>query len=102
MYLVQIFLPLYDNNKQPFPRKFYDDIRNELTGRFGGVTLYRQSPAEGIWDDDTGKISHDELIYAEVMTKELSKAWWLGFKQKLESIFRQDEILLRSFEIELL
>lgn len=62
MQLIQIFLPLYDNNKQLFPKSLYDDLRNKLKDKFGGVTFYRNTPAEGLWKDETGKTSHDELI----------------------------------------
>ena len=60
------------------------------------LPLYRNTPAEGLWKDETGKTSHDELIIAEVMTGELDKEWWEGFKQNLEQTFKQDEILIRS------
>lgn len=95
MQLIQIFLPLYDNTKQLFPKSLYDELRNKLKDRFGGVTLYRNTPAEGLWKDETGKTNHDELIIAEVMTSELDEEWWKQFKQNLEQVFKQDEILIR-------
>ena len=95
MQLVQIFLPLYDNNKQLFAKSLYDDLRNKLKDRFGGITFYRNTPAEGLWKDETGKTNYDELIIAEVMVKDLDKEWWKQFKRNLTQIFRQDEILIR-------
>jgi hypothetical protein len=38
MYLVQILLPVYDNDGRPFPASSYADVRRELTERFGGLT----------------------------------------------------------------
>ena len=95
MNLVQIFLPLYDNNKQFFDKSLYDELRNKLKDQFGGVTLYRNTPAEGLWKDEGGKTNYDELIIAEVMIEEPDKEWWKQFKQNLELIFNQDEILIR-------
>ena len=94
MQLVQIFLPLYDNNKQLFAKSLYDDLRNKLKDRFGGITFYRNTPAEGLWKDEAGKTNYDELIIAEVMVKDLDKEWWKQFKRNLTQIFRQDEILI--------
>lgn len=100
MNLIQIFLPRYDNNKKLFDRSLYVDLRNKLKDEFGGVTFYLNTPAEGLWTDETGKTNYDELIIAEVMTEQLDKAWWQQFKKNLEDIFRQDEILIRCLPIE--
>lgn len=100
MQLFQIFLPLYDNNKQAFSRSLYDDLRTQLKDQFGGVTFYRNAPAEGLWEDATGKTNYDELIIAEVMVAQTDKEWWRQFKQRLEELFEQEEILIRSVAFE--
>ena len=96
MHLFQIFLPVYDNNKQAFRRSLYDDLRTQLKDQFGGVTFYRNAPAEGLWEDATGKTNYDELIIAEVMVGQTDKEWWQQFKQRLQQLFEQEEILIRS------
>ena len=73
---------------------------NELKDRFGGITFYRNTPAEGLWEDETGKTNYDELIIAEVMIKDLDQEWWKQYKRKLEQIFKQDEILIRCVSFE--
>lgn len=100
MQLVQIFLPLFDNDKQLFRKSLYDELRNKLKDRFGGVTFYRNTPAEGLWKDETGKSNYDELIIAEVMIDEADKEWWKQFKKNLEQIFEQEEILIRCLLFE--
>jgi hypothetical protein len=40
MYLIQLLLPLYDNEKRPFTRLDFDSVRKDLTERFGGVTAF--------------------------------------------------------------
>ena len=100
MRLIQIFLPLYDNNKRRFDKALYDELRTRLKDQFGGVTLYRNTPAEGLWEDEAGKTSFDELIIAEVMIREINEEWWQQFRQRLEQVFDQEEILIRSIVFE--
>ena len=100
MQLVQVFLPLYDNNKNLFHKSLYDDVRNKLKDKFGGVTVYRNSPVEGLWKDEAGKTNYDELIIAEVMIGEPDKEWWSQFRHSLELIFKQQEILIRCIVFE--
>lgn len=100
MHLLQIFLPLYDNNKQAFDSATYDELRTRLKDQFGGVTFYRNAPVEGLWKDEAGKTNYDELLIAEVMISDLDKDWWQQFKQRLEQKFKQEEILIRSIVFE--
>jgi hypothetical protein len=46
-YLVEILFPITESTK----RQALEDIRTELTARFGGVTVHANAPAEGLWDD---------------------------------------------------
>ena len=63
MYLIQILLPLSDNDGQPFPRRLYHDIKDELTARFKGLTVYSRAPAEGIWKPRRGTKRDEIIIY---------------------------------------
>ena len=99
MYLIQILLPLYDNNKQAFDRSLFDKVRDDLKNVLGGVTLYRNSPAEGAWNDKTGT-DYDELITAEVITDSLHQAWWKQFKHEMEQTFKQKELMIRCIKFE--
>lgn len=40
MYLIQIFLPLKDNNEKAFPQQRFNQVRDELVDRFKGLTAY--------------------------------------------------------------
>src|SRR4051812_2192906 len=51
MHLVQILLPLFDNDGTPLPSGEYAKVRHELMERFGGLTAHTQAPAEGVWKD---------------------------------------------------
>jgi hypothetical protein len=102
MYLVQLLLPLADHAGQRFPRHLYDGIRRELTDRFGGVTAYSRSPAEGAWVDEDGAVARDDIIVVEVMCPKLERAWWKACRERLAQVFGQDEIVARAIVIEAL
>lgn len=99
MYLVQLLLPVYDNNKRAFPRAYFDQVRDELTHRFGGVTAFLHSPAVGLWKDDQEDVTRDDVIMFEVMVDHLDEDWWKRYRQNLESSFRQETIVIRAVEV---
>lgn len=99
MYLIQILLPLYDNEGEAFDQKAYDGVRDELMKKFGGVTAFRSSPAEGIWKEG-GEVSRDAIMVFEVMTEELERAWWTNYRADLETRFRQEKMIVRATSIE--
>ena len=96
MHLVQLFLPLYDNDGHVFPKAQLDAVRATLTDRFGGVTAYVRSPAVGAWEDEQGHVSRDDVVLLEVMVDTVDAGWWRDFREELEARFRQDEIMLRA------
>ncbi|HJR05972.1 MAG TPA: hypothetical protein VJ842_01650 [Pyrinomonadaceae bacterium] len=99
MYLIQILLPLYDNEGEAFDRKVYDRVRDELTEKFSGVTAFRSSPAEGVWEEG-GEVSRDAIIVYEVMAEELEREWWTNYRAELEARFRQEKMIARAILIE--
>jgi hypothetical protein len=100
VHLVQILLPLYDNEKRAFARDEFDRVRRELTERFGGVTAYLRSPAEGRWKDAGGEVAHDDVVIYEVLTDALERDWWAHYRAELARRFRQEELLVRASEVE--
>ena len=101
MHLVQIFLPLYDNKGKRFPRRAYATERDILVERFGGLTAYMRSPAQGLWKDG-GATSRDEIVILEVMVKRIDQAWWKRYRHKLQRLFKQKEVIVRSQVMKLL
>jgi hypothetical protein len=61
MYLIQPLLPLYDNDKKPFPSHDYEEIRLPLAELFGGVTAFIRSPAVGLWKEGDIEVSRDDV-----------------------------------------
>jgi hypothetical protein len=100
MYLVQFLLPLYDNNGSPIPRPAFEEVRSELTERFGGVTAYLRSPAQGFWKESDDEVVKDDLVLFEVLAEEVDREWWSDYKRKLLERFRQEEIIVRASEVE--
>jgi hypothetical protein len=102
MYLVQILLPLYDNNGEPFPHQQFIQLRDDLSERFGGITTYMRSPARGLWKETRETTVHDDIVIYEVMTKELDREWWRQYRESLAATFRQELLIVRASEMELL
>lgn len=102
MHLVQCFLPLYDNEKRRYPRSMYEAETRTLTQLFGGMTAYTQAPASGLWNEGNTGATHDEFIIYEVMVNDLDREWWREYRRQLEERFRQERIIVRTYEIELL
>ena len=99
MYLIEILLPLYDNSNTPFARENYQAVRAEMTQRFGGVTAFSRSPAEGFWKQPNNEVIRDDVVIFEVMTERLDHSWWELYKRDLEKRFEQDEVIIRAIEI---
>jgi hypothetical protein len=100
--LIQILLPLYSPAGEAFPAAHYTGIRQALTEKFGGITTYARSPATGLWKENEAKTVRDDLVVYEVLAPELDRDWWGRYKAGLEETFRQQEILIRAWEMEVL
>jgi hypothetical protein len=101
MYLIEILLPLHDNNGLPFePRKFAA-IRSDLIERFGGLTAFTRSPAQGTTTEG-GKTVRDDIVVFEVMAAQLDLGWWRTYRKHLERTFSQDVIVVRASAVTLL
>jgi len=74
MYLVQLLLPLYDNSGRPFAPAKLNRVKTLLTRSFGGITMFRRSPAEGLSEEASGMV-RDDIVIFEVMTAQLDRQW---------------------------
>ena len=103
MHLVQILLPIYDNDGRPLDRALYAALARELTARFGGLTAHTRAPAEGLWREEPGEAPvRDDIVIYEVMADALDEAWWADLRRRLERDFRQEAIVIRAQEVRLL
>ncbi|HEY8383321.1 MAG TPA: hypothetical protein VIL09_14325 [Microvirga sp.] len=101
MHLVQILLPLADNQGRRFTGEEYGRVRQELAERFGGITSFTRAPAEGVWKEG-GHTARDDIVVFEVMTRDLDRAWWERYRADLERRFAQEAIVIRAIRVEML
>ena len=101
MRLIEIFLPLSNNSGTRFADQYYRDVRKTLTNKFGGLTAFTRSPAEGT-EKAQGTERSDELIVFEVMVEKIDRDWWLDYRGELEAKFQQDRILIRASNVAVL
>ena len=102
VHLIEILLPLSDNEGKPFPDGLHAQVRDELAEHFGGVTAFTRAPADGLWKAGEGEAERDQIVIFEVMSDWLDRGWWSAYRTELERRFRQDEIVVRAREVELL
>ncbi|RAI43871.1 hypothetical protein [Rhodoplanes roseus] len=98
MHLVEFFLPLADNNGVVFSAHLYEQVRDEMIARFGGVTSFSRGPARGSFRDGS-TIVHDDVVVFQVMIEVLDREWWGTYRRSLERTFGQDEVLIRAVEV---
>ena len=97
-----LYLPLSDNDGQPFAARMFRSVQNELLDQFGGVTFFPQ-PNEGLWQT-AGVTYHDDIVIYRVITPHTNKArrFFRTYKEKLKRDFDQLEILIVERDVETL
>jgi len=101
MHLIEILLPLFDNDGSHQPAATFAEVRRELVEKFGGLTAFTRSPAEGLWEEE-GEVSRDQIVIFEVMAEEVEREWWANYRRQLETRFGQEVIIVRTREVTLL
>lgn len=96
MHVVEIYLPLKRGDGSDQPRRLFGALREELVGKFGGLTAFSRAPAEGLWEAAPGEVERDSIVIVEVMAETLDRGWWEGLRSRLEANFEQEEILIRA------
>jgi hypothetical protein len=100
--LIEILLPLRDNAGRPQPDSAFAELSGLLTQRFGGLTAFTRSPAEGQWLDGEKAIARDDIVVFEVMADYVDRTWWSALRKRLEERFQQETIVIRASTIETL
>jgi hypothetical protein len=63
------------------------------------VTAFNRAPAIGE-SREGNRIVRDEIIVFEVMVEEVDRDWWKRYRENLEGVFDQDEIVVRAIAME--
>jgi hypothetical protein len=79
----------------------YEHVAVELTARFGGVTAYTRSPAQGRWRSETSQQHHDDVLVVKAMVDQLDPAGWSAFRARLAGTFRQESLVVQAQDIQL-
>lgn len=77
MQLVQILLPVTDNDGRALP----EAVLRRIRGTGGAVWRLTSVPLRRGFD---GRRQKDEIVIVEVMTEALAKDWWRAFGKRLE------------------
>jgi hypothetical protein len=74
-------------------------LAQELAARFGGLTAFTRAPAKGRFEQG-GRQVKDDIVVFEIMTDALEREWWSALRERLENDFEQNEIVVRTHQIE--
>jgi hypothetical protein len=96
-HLVEILLPTVTGQGEAVSHACFENILNELTGKFGGPTSFVRAPGKGLWQSGGG-VERDNIAVIEVMTGELDLEFWAALRKRLERELAQDEIVIRTQE----
>ena len=102
MHLIQILLPLTDNDGHALAADLYEKVAHDLTHHFGGVTAYTRAPADGRWKEGGLDVSSDKVVVFEVMVPSIEETWWSEYRLSLETAFRQKQVIVRAQSMRLL
>ena len=99
MWLVEVLLPIAYNNGMAIPDSVLRELRGDLADRFGGLTAFTRSPAEGVWMSGDAS-HHDDIVVLEIMIEDLDRDWWKAWRSHAEALLLQNEIVVRARLIE--
>jgi hypothetical protein len=98
----EILLPRRFNDGQPVPDELIADTLLELEERFGAVSSETQT-IRGLWRYED-QLFRDELIRVFVDASDVpeSREFFLDFKERMKARFRQIDIWMTTYPIEVL
>ncbi len=101
----EILLPTNDNNENPIPQKNFILVGSEIVKNLGNYTIDSNFYI-GTWSMKDGKLTTDETIKVIIDIPESSRKTTnkvlLEYKEKLKKRFKQEEIYIVSYQIEVL
>jgi hypothetical protein len=98
----EILLPRRFNDGLPVPDELIADALLELRQRFGAVSCESQT-IHGLWRHDE-QLFRDELVRVFVDAPDVaeSREYFIGFKERAKANFRQIDIWMTTYPIEVL
>lgn len=93
--LIQLLLPVTDNAGRRFPDSTWEALKDKLVERFGGVTAFLHTPAEGVWAPSPERRTAEDVFIVEVMSETFDAAWWSMLQRELETALDQEHVVIR-------
>jgi hypothetical protein len=98
----EILLPLAYNDGRPMSGEAFEQTREELIARFGGLSLLPE-PVRGYWVHEGTRYEDQSVrVVIDVDDTPENRQFFLDFKPTLLQRFEQIEIHLISYVIEVL
>ena len=88
--MTRVFIPLADNEGQPFADQFFQRTELELRNKFRGFTHW--GDVQGQWIAPSGRVDADSHRVYEIAHAGRERVWWEQFKETLKDRFDQEEI----------
>ena len=101
MVLIQTLLPMPAGTAADADQRV-QETRRELVERFGGITAYLQTPAQGVWTSPQGERERDAVVLVEIVAEHFDRTWWRAYAATLASRFQQDAIHVRAMTVDVL
>lgn len=100
--LYQLYLPLTYNDGRPIEEAKFDMTRQELVGRFGGLTNTPPGfPLQGWWQS-AGTVVRDDIVVWTVLTQGNENGYFHTYRDVLRERFAQEEIFIVKIPAEAL
>lgn len=98
----EILLPRRFNDGQPVPDELIADVLMELEARFGAVSSETQT-VQGLWRFED-QLYRDDLVrvFVDAPDDHSSRKFFLEFKERAKATFRQVDIWMTTYPIEVL
>jgi hypothetical protein len=98
----EILLPLKFNDGQPVPWEFIGETLQELKLRFGAVSWETQI-IHGIWQHQQTEFRDDLVrIFVDLEDRAEYREFFADYKAKLKSRFRQIDVWMTTYPIEII
>jgi hypothetical protein len=94
-YLVQILLPLCNNEGRAFPASVFAAVKFTLLNHFQCLTTCSRTATEGLWRMEE-KLKRDDIVVYEVMVNSFDAKWWRNYRGGLEKMFYQESVVIRA------
>ncbi len=98
----EVLLPTRFNDQQPVPAELLVETLLDLEKQFGAVSSETQI-IRGLWNHE-GQSFRDDLVrvFVDVADTAENRQFFMEFKERLKSRFRQIDIWLTTYPVEIL